>query len=218
MNLDLQSNITLYYLQRTKTGNVVWEPQSEEGYTFLVGRFDRVLVVVVFDVVQKVGPTKRESVLRRKGWIEGFPKGESPVIAATSKKVGVNIPQGIWNALVEPSQKYRDASNMQGLTRWAYLDTWIRSEIPALLHWFWRFRWTLLSHVTYSLLPEMGMGRNTLAFASMNLTASTIDLSKSGGAAGLYPGKEGATAFGEDFGSARGSWNASNFWSTTKGY
>ena len=48
------------------------------------------------------------------------------------------------------------------------------------------------------------MDLKTLAFASMNLTSSTEDFSKAGGAAGLYSGKKAATAFDEDFGSVRG--------------
>lgn len=83
----------------------------------LVGHFDKILVLVVFDVVQKAGPTKREGVLRRKVGSKTSPKVERPVISATLKRVGANIPQGNWNVLVEPSQKYRDANNMQGFTR-----------------------------------------------------------------------------------------------------
>lgn len=43
------------------------------------------------------------------------------------------------------------------------------------------------------------MDLKTLTFSSMNRTSSITDLSKEGGAAGLYPGKKDAIAFGEDF-------------------
>lgn len=57
-----------------------------------IGHFDGVLVVVIFDVILKAGPTKREGILRRKGGAEDFPQWQRPVIVTTSKSVGVNIP------------------------------------------------------------------------------------------------------------------------------
>lgn len=88
-----------------------------------IGHFDIVLVMVVFDVVQEAGSTKRESILLRKGWIEGFPQRRKASDRRHVKKSGCQHPTRQLNVLVEPSQKYRDANNMQGLTRWAYLDT-----------------------------------------------------------------------------------------------
>src|ERR1044072_1712394 len=46
-----------------------------------------------------------------------WPVGRSPVIAATSKSVGVTIPQGIWKVFVEDSQKWIEAKSMA----WLYL-------------------------------------------------------------------------------------------------
>lgn len=47
--------------------------------------------------------------------VKNSPRGLSPVIAATSNKVGVNMPHGNSKVLVEPSQKKIDLNNMVGL-------------------------------------------------------------------------------------------------------
>lgn len=43
------------------------------------------------------------------------PNRDRPVMASTSKSVGVNIPHESWKVLVEPSHKYIEANNIQGL-------------------------------------------------------------------------------------------------------
>lgn len=86
------------------------------------------------------------------------PKGESPVIAATSNNMGVNIPHGSGKVLVEPSQKkIVDASNMQGLTLCSFLDNWIALKMPNSSHRDWSLPSTLSRHARLSLFLGVGI-------------------------------------------------------------
>lgn len=55
------------------------------------------------------------------------PKRFNHVMTATSNKVGINMPQGNWKVLVEPSQNKIDTNNMVGLYPRLVLDIYTMS-------------------------------------------------------------------------------------------
>lgn len=74
MYLDSQGNITLGYLQGPRIEDIIREPRGEESYVLFIRHFDKIFVVMVFDVIQEAGPTKCEGILSQQSWVEGFPQ------------------------------------------------------------------------------------------------------------------------------------------------
>lgn len=70
----------------------------------------------------KLNRSMVNSLVVYKVGIKVSPKGFNPVMVTTSNKVGVNMPQGKWKVLVEPSHEKIDTDNMDELYIGSVLD------------------------------------------------------------------------------------------------
>lgn len=95
MDMSFQRNELLSYMQRDKTKDKMGYPESEESNMLVVRDVFMTILIVIFDEVTIAYEDEIEVWFGfgYEGRVEGFPSGSRLVMAATSKRVGVTIPQ-----------------------------------------------------------------------------------------------------------------------------